>query len=100
MFTDDMWDLIVTETNWYHDQQATAEPAKHKGKWNPVTREEMEAFLGIIILKGIVKLPRLKMYWSNDRLVHQERISSVMSQARFLEIWRYFHLVDNSSAVP
>ena len=76
MFTYDMWDLIVTETNRYHDQQATAEPAKHKGKWNPVTREEMEAFLGIIILMGIVKLPRLKMYWSNDRLVHQERISS------------------------
>ena len=100
MFTYDMWDLIVTETNRYHDQQATAEPAKHKGKWNPVTREEMEAFLGIIILMGIVKLPRLKMYWSNDRLVHQERISSVMSQARFLQIWRYFHLADNSSAVP
>ena len=59
----------------------------------------MEAFLGIIILMGIVKLPRLKMYWSNDRLVHQE-ISSVMSQARFLQIWHYFHLADNSSAVP
>ena len=94
MFTDDMWDLIVTETNRYHDQQATAEPTKHNGKWSPVTREEMEAFLGIIILMGIAK------YWSNDSLVHQERINSVMSQTRFLQIWRYFHLADNSSAVP
>lgn len=95
-----MLDLIVTETNQYHDQQATAEPTKHKGKWSLVTREEMEAFLGIIILMGIVKLPKLKMYWSNDILVCQERISSVMSQTRFLQIWCYFHLADNCSAVP
>ena len=100
MFTDDMWDLIVNETNRYHDQQVTTEPNKHKGKWSPVTREEMEAFLGITILMGIVKLPRLEMYWSNNNLVHQEQISSVMSQSRFLQIWRYFHHADNSRAVP
>ena len=96
----DMWDLILNETNRYLDQQVTAEPNKHKGKWSPVTREEMEAFLGITILMGIVKLPRLKMYWSNNNLVHQEQISSAMSQSRFLQIWQYFHLVDNSHAVP
>ena len=32
MFTDDMWNLIVNETNRYHDQQATAEPNKHREK--------------------------------------------------------------------
>ena len=100
MFTDDMWNLIVTETNRYHDQQASAEPHKHKVKWTPVSREEMEAFVEIMIYMGIVKLPRIKMYWSNDTFLHQETVSSVMSQTRFLQIWQYFHLADNSKAAP
>ena len=49
MFTDDMWELMVTETNRYHDQQVAAEPNKHKRKWVPVTREELEAFIGTLI---------------------------------------------------
>ena len=60
----------------------------------------MEAFLGITILMGIVKLPRLKIYWSNDNLVYQESIRSVMSPSRFLLICQYFHFADYSNAVP
>lgn len=100
LFADDLWNLIVTETNRYHDQQALAEPHKHKRKWSPITREEMEAFVGIIIHMGVVKLPRIKMYWSNNTLLHQKSVSEVMSQTRFIQIWRYFHLADNSSAIP
>ena len=40
---------MVTETNRYHNQQVAAEPNKHKRKWVPVTREELEAFIGILI---------------------------------------------------
>ena len=38
MFPDDMWELMVTETNRYHDQQVAVEPNKHKRKWVPVLR--------------------------------------------------------------
>lgn len=85
MFTDDLWNLIVTETNRYHDHQALADPHKHKRKWSPVTREEMEAFVGIIHM-GVVKLPRIKMYWSNNTLLHHKSVSEVMSQTRFIQI--------------
>ena len=100
MFTNDMWELMVTETNRYHGQQVAAEPTKHKRKWTPVTRDQMEAFIGILIYMAIVKLPRMHMYWSTDKLVHQTSVSSVMTQTRFMQIWRYFHLADNSSALP
>ena len=100
MFTDEIWNLMVTETNRYHDQQAASEPNKHKRKWRPVTKEEMQAFIGIIIYMGIVKLPRITMYWSMDNLVHQESVSSVMTQTRFFQIWRYFHVADNARALP
>ena len=38
MFPDDMWELMVIETNRYHDQQVAAEPNKHERKWVPVLR--------------------------------------------------------------
>lgn len=49
MFTDEIWDLIVAETNRYHDQQVTAEPNKHKRKWTPITKGDMQAFIGIMM---------------------------------------------------
>lgn len=83
LFTDDVWQLLVQETNKYYQQQKAAEPNIHKRPWAPVTKEEMEAFIGIIILMGIVKLPRFEMYWSQDKLIHQESIANIMSQTRF-----------------
>lgn len=53
-FTDNVWEIIVRETNKYHDYMVQTEPAKHKMAWTPVTRDEMEAFVGILVLMGIV----------------------------------------------
>ena len=101
MFTDEIWDMLVTETNRYHDQQAASEPNKHKRKWDPVTKDRMKAFIGIMIHMGIVKLPRMTMYWSTDNLVYQgSTVSSAMTQTRFFQIWRYFHLADNTQSLP
>lgn len=97
-FTDNVWEIIVRETNKYHDYMVRTEPAKHKMAWTPVTRDEMEAFVGLLVLMGIVKFPRFRMYWMEDSLLHQEGVSSVMPRDRFLQIWHYFHLADNSVA--
>lgn len=50
---------------------------KNKTKWSPVSKEELQAFIGIIIHMGILKLPRIPtcMYW---RL--QQSVSSIMSE--------------------
>lgn len=100
LFTDSIWKLLVRETNKYYDQSKAAEPNKHKRAWSPGTREEMEAFIEILVLMGIVKLPRFEMYWNEDKLVHQESIVNIMPQTRFLQIWHYFHLAHNSTAIP
>ena len=56
--------------------------------------------MGIMIHMGTVKLPRIEMYWSQDRLLYQEAVSSIMSRTRFMQIWRYFHLANNDTALP
>lgn len=99
MLTNDM-ELMATETNRYHEQQVAAEPNNHKRKWSTVTWDEVEAFIAILIYMGIVKVPQMHLYWSTDNLIHQERVSSIMTQTLFPQTRRFFHLADNSSALP
>ena len=94
-FTDEVWDFLVTETNRYSKlglpQQRYARP------WHDVTVEDMKAFVGLLIIIGILQLPRLEMYWQTEsNLIHTPGVSSVISRIRFEQIWRYLHLADNS----
>ena len=98
MFSNELWDMMVEQTNTYYEQQKAANPNKHKSKWSPVEKGEIKVFIGIIIY--IVKLPRMHMYWSTDTLIHQQSVSAIISRTRFLQIWRYFHLADNEHALP
>jgi len=95
-----IWELMATETNRYHEQQVAAEPNNHKRKWSTVMWDEVEAFIAILIHMGIVKLPQIHLYWSTDNLIHQERVSSIMTQTLFPQTRRFFHLADNPSALP
>ena len=58
----------------------------------------MKAFIGMTILIGILKLPRLEMYWQTQHEVLG--ISSIMSPIHFEQIFRYLHLADNSLQIP
>ena len=93
-FTDEVWDLLVTETNRYSKlglpQQKFARP------WHDVTVEDMKAFVGLLIIMGVLQLPQLEMYWQTDsNLLQTPGVSSVMSQIQFEQIWRFLHLADN-----
>ena len=72
----------------HDDIHLTVKKEKHKRKWTPVKQEETKAFIGIMINMGIIKLPRMHMYWNTDNLLHQESVSSIMTQTWFLQIWR------------
>ena len=46
---------------------------------------------------GILRLPRLEMYWQTEsNLLHTPGISSLMSQIQFEQIWQFLHLADNT----
>lgn len=60
-FTDDVWELIVRETNRY--AHGNLSDAPHARPWEDVTTPEMQAFVGLLIMMGILHLPRLEMYW-------------------------------------
>ena len=59
-FTDEVWNLLVTETNCY--AQANLSSMPNARAWTDVTTEEMKVFIGITILMGIIQLSQLDMY--------------------------------------
>ena len=56
-----LWTLLVNMTNLNADRKRQA--GHNSGMWHPVDIMEMQAFIGLVIITGIVRMPTLKMYW-------------------------------------
>ena len=92
---DDLWDLIVLETNRYAQQKLANSPAR-LANYVPVTRPELKAFIGVNIIMGMVKLPSIALYWSSNEFFGNPGIMKIMSKNRFEEISQYLHFSDSS----
>ena len=93
-FTDNVWEHLVSETNRYAFQIDKTSPTPRH--WEEVTIKEMKAFFGLIIIMGIIQLPRLEMFWQlNHPLPRCPCIAEVMTKTRFEQILRFLHLVGN-----
>lgn len=61
---------------------------------------ELRAWLGICILMGVKRLPSVKHYWMRkEGFIHCSLVSSVMTLARWEDLLRCLHLVDNREVV-
>ncbi|XP_046389336.1 piggyBac transposable element-derived protein 3-like [Ischnura elegans] len=58
---------------------------------------EMEQFLGINLLSGIVKMPSYRMYWASK--TRYSPIADIMPRNRFDKLRNFFHLNDNSTFI-
>ena len=67
------------------------------GKWTQVAVEELQAYMGFMILMGIVHLPSIYDYWKKDEVYHYSPVASRIFRDRFFELHRYLHFADNSS---
>lgn len=99
-------DLLVRETNLYAQQSIEAEilkPNSRAHSWHDTKREEMEAFLGLILSMGILKKPSIESYWQEGTqswLTNTPAFSRVMRRNRFQLLLKYLHCNDNTLAVP
>ena len=84
-------ELIALETNRYALQRGVA-------KWRDVSTAEIWTFLGIVILMGIKRLPRISN-WSRDSFICVPGMDQYMSVTRFWAVWSNLHVVDNESIV-
>jgi hypothetical protein len=70
--TTDIIDEFVTHTNAYAPRG-----------WTPTTRDEIRAFIGVRIYMGIVRLPMIDLYWSDE--FNQSLITTYLSRARSIQ---------------
>jgi len=98
LLPEDFYDKLIAETNRYASQQR--ELCNDHSPWNPVSREELMAFVGLVIAMGIVSLPSLTDYWSMEPMHCHSWFRLVMPRDRFIQILRYIHVVDNNTALP
>ena len=66
-------------------------------QWQIITIEELQAYMGFMILMGIVRLPALDDYWKVEEVFHYAPIAKRISRERFREIHKYLHFADNIS---
>ena len=86
-----MLSLLKTESERY---------AKQSGRVFQTKLEELCAFLGIKILMGIHKPPKMRDYWSVDEGLGNILIQKMMTTDRFLEILQNLHFADNLQKLP
>ena len=96
LFTDELIDRIVNETNKYARAKLVNKP-EALAKWKDTNRVEMKAFFGLTLIMGINNLPQLALYWSNDPFIGNTGIKSVMTKNRFEELAQYLHFNDSSA---
>ena len=89
-FDDALIDHIAEQTNLYSVQST--------GSSICVDHDEMEMYLGMLVMMSIIKLPQIRMYWSSETRVPS--VADVMSINRFEKIKQYFHCNDNTKHVP
>lgn len=79
-------ELIVNQSMHYSQQ---------RGHLFTITLPELKAFLGIILVMTIHKLPETRLYWSSLPIYAVPAVSSVMTRTRFEEIRANLHFANN-----
>ena len=88
-------ELLMKETN-HHAHLRQVED------WEDMDVPDMERFIGILILMGLVRIPKLSLYWEDRddgfNMFRLDSIASRMSESVFARIFRHLHIA--SSTVP
>ena len=97
----DFWGLLCRQTNLRAGQVKQSKPASYYAKnFKPVAVPELKAFLGLRLQMEKCEInPRYESYWqvaSHNFIVHTPGFREVMERDRFIALWGFLHLVDQT----
>lgn len=97
LFTDDIFNLIITETNRQGKilSSKSTKPKSRIKNWKNITRDDFEVFLGLIFLTGQISAPTIPHYWQTNDLYNFPVFRNAMSRDKFLLILRALHFAEN-----
>ena len=62
-----------------------------------MTKEELRAFLSVILNMGIIPVPNMKYYWTKEHVGNIPFFRNIFRWERFLQIFSMLHLNENVS---
>ncbi|KAK9745692.1 Transposase IS4 [Popillia japonica] len=62
-----------------------------------ISKSEMKAFIGVLILSGYNCMSRRRMYWEQSADVHNTLVANSISRNRFEYIFSNIHVCDNEN---
>ena len=95
------WGLLCLQTNLRAEQVKESKPALYYAKnFKPVAVAELKAFLGLRLqMEKCVIKPRYESYWQgagHNFIAHTPGFREVMERDRFIALWGFLHLVDQT----
>ena len=73
IFSVEVCDLLVAETNRYAQHKIRTSPPSRRGilsNWHDTCRQEMMSFIGLILTMGIIQLSDINDYWSTHETLN------------------------------
>lgn len=96
---DNIFENIAVQTNTFAEQtKLNTKPRSRSHAWNPITKDDIKQFFGLVLYMGLVKLPKLSLYWSKDNIFGQSFPRTVMSRNKFELILQKLHFSNNETA--
>ncbi|XP_070388820.1 piggyBac transposable element-derived protein 4-like [Dermacentor albipictus] len=95
-FSADVIETVCENTNKYAYTKILEKPthARPDGSWEEVTTSEMRKFIGLIIYMGILKAPRIKLYWNVGSIYSGLLPPRIMPRRRFIALLAMLHVAD------
>ncbi|XP_039966226.1 piggyBac transposable element-derived protein 4-like [Bactrocera tryoni] len=91
VFNNNIMELLISCTNGYGlklSNQQRGSRFKRMMKFSPVVRPEMLKFLGLCLLQGQIKVPKIRQLFSKSALYYHSAFSTTISGRRFEQILR------------
>lgn len=98
--TDEIFVIIANQTNIYAMQTKSEQQSYRLDQWYETNVNEIKRFFGLIIWMGLVRLPKIESYWSNEEGYNLPFPRSVMSRNRFELLLRFVHFSNNEENNP
>ena len=92
-FDEDLFHLLVTETNKYAARLIDSKLTKHSrlNYFKNVDQSEMAIFIAILILQGLAPIPVEKNYWKENGYLTLKFFKDIMPYNRFILLKRSLH---------
>ena len=90
LFPEELWDVLVEQTNIYVAQK------QRKSWFNDTNKDETKAFVGALVFMAVHRLPNFDHYFSRNWVFAVPAIQNVSTRNRFWQLRQNCHLADNS----